>query len=166
MTVTELHSSLLSESDRSHAAETLKELEASGALPEAVKEPVLRLLRLASQGRGAAVVATGEDLTTTQAAELLGVSRPFLTKMIDNGHIPSHRTGRDRRIAAADVVAFLSERESLKQRQREAAATYATRRAERLAAITGLSVKEATELGFGQGRSLDHGAQIGEGASP
>jgi excisionase family DNA binding protein len=80
---------------------------------------------------------------------MLGVSRPFLTRMVDEGRIPHHLTGRDRRIAAADVVAILEQREELKRRQTEDAATYSVRRSERLAATAGVSANEAAELGFG-----------------
>jgi excisionase family DNA binding protein len=148
MSVSTLHSQLLSASDRARVVEALNRLEASGTLPELVKEPVLRLLRLASEGREAAVVGIEDDLTTTQAARLLGMSRPFLIKLLDEGRIPNHRTGRDRRVSGADVVKILQEREELKRQQAEAAASYSTRRAERLAAIAGVSAEEATELGF------------------
>ena len=149
MSLSSVQSSLLSPEDRERVLETLKALESSGTLPEPVQEPVLRLLRLVAEGQGATVVATDDDLTSTQAAKVLGVSRPFLTKLLDQGRIPFHRTGRDRRIAAKDVIWFREMREESKRRLREDASSYELRKNERLAAAANISSEDATRLGFG-----------------
>ena len=62
-------------------------------------------------------------LTSTAAARMLGVSRPFLVKLLDQGVIAFHRVGRDRRIAVSDVEAYLAERERAKDEFRRNAAT-------------------------------------------
>ena len=46
------------------------------------------------------------------------MSRTHLYKLLDSGHIPSHRVGRDRRIAGRDIVAF----ERRRQEERRALA--------------------------------------------
>src|SRR5580658_7283016 len=86
--VSTVQARLLTDEDRERVVETLKALEESGQLPQAVQEPVLRLLRLVADGRGAAVLDTDEDLTSNQAVQLLGVSRPFLNKLLDEARIP------------------------------------------------------------------------------
>jgi hypothetical protein len=45
-------------------------------------------------------------LTTSQAAELLGMSREGVARLVDRGELPGFRVGRHRRIHRADLEAF------------------------------------------------------------
>jgi len=76
-------------------------------LPRQVERALAIMLREAAEGHTVAVVTIGqEDLTTTQAARLLGVSRPHVVKLIDSGLLQAHRAGTARRVRAADVAAY------------------------------------------------------------
>ena len=45
-------------------------------------------------------------MTTQQVANLLGVSRPFVVKLIDEGRLPGHKVGTHRRVYTRDAHAY------------------------------------------------------------
>lgn len=57
-------------------------------------------------GRSVTVLGTEEEISPRDAAELLGVSRPFASKLFDGGQIPSRRVGSHRRAYVKDVLAY------------------------------------------------------------
>lgn len=61
-----------------------------------------------SQGRAITVVLVDEVLTTQEAADCLGISRPTLVKLLESGRIPHERpaVGRHRRVRLADVMTY------------------------------------------------------------
>ncbi|MDO5511688.1 helix-turn-helix domain-containing protein [Corynebacterium sp.] len=74
------------------------------------------------------IVPVDQKLTTQQAADVLGISRPTLIKAIDQGELPCERVpgSRHRRILLSDLLAY---REQL-DNERDALLTTAVQEAE------------------------------------
>jgi len=66
--------------------------------------------------------AVEETVTPAQAARLIGVSRPHVYKLLDEGVIVHHRVGNHRRIRLADLKAYRAEIETARK---ELAETFA-----------------------------------------
>lgn len=79
---------------------------------EKIKIPVKALKFLAtilhalSEGRPVSIVAGATEMTTQSAAEMLGCSRPFLIRILEEGKIPFTKVGRHRRIKVEDVMQY------------------------------------------------------------
>jgi excisionase family DNA binding protein len=103
----------LLETSRSSSAPKL--MGPSGELVE-VPESVVRVLRQAvqamAQDQAVAVVPVQKQLTTQEAADLLGVSRPYLVRLLEQGVIPFTKTGTHRRIGFDDLLAYKGQRDT------------------------------------------------------
>jgi excisionase family DNA binding protein len=80
-------------------------------LPDVIYELLLRILEGMQQGKAISIVPVLQDLTTQQAASLLGVSRPFFVKLLESGKLPFHLTGTHRRIYLKDLMAYKEQRD-------------------------------------------------------
>jgi excisionase family DNA binding protein len=79
-------------------------------------EPLFQILRYAAgmllRGERITLASVTKDLSTQEAADLLGVSRPHLIKLLDNGEIPFTKTGRNRRVRFGDINDFRKQRDT------------------------------------------------------
>lgn len=70
-----------------------------------------------SNGQSISVLTRDQDVSTQQAAELLGLSRPTVVRLIDDGELAAHVPGAVRRkLRLADVLSY---REELRARRNE-----------------------------------------------
>ena len=79
-----------------------------------IPEPLYQLLKDAvtnlAQGRSLVLIPEEQQLTTQEAGELLGVSRPYLIRLLDAGEIAYSLVGRHRRIQMSDLVEYAKRR--------------------------------------------------------
>ena len=79
-------------------------------LPKQTAVWVRDLLEDLAEGRLVRPPEPDEEMTTQQVANLLGVSRPFVVKLIDDGKLPGHKVGTHRRVYTRDAHAFKQKR--------------------------------------------------------
>ena len=142
----------LSESDEGQIRELNRMLQVGSAalvgtdgervrLPDAVHRLLKEIVRNMQLGRAIALVPENQQLTTQRAANLLGVSRPFLIKLLEAGELPYHKAGSHRRIYLKDLRDY--------QRRRDV---------ERTAALDQIA-KEAFELGLYDRTGMPEGGE-------
>lgn len=64
------------------------------------------------EGHGVTLLTSKRELSTAEAAELLGVSRPHLiNNLLEGGQLPYRMVDTHRRLALADVLRYQAKRE-------------------------------------------------------
>jgi excisionase family DNA binding protein len=96
---------------RTHAAETasLTVDDRTIALGPEIRDAVLDLLQRLADGHAVVVASTDALLSTSQAAELIGISATYLLRLANNGTIPVEYRGTHRRFRLADAMRYLEE---------------------------------------------------------
>ncbi len=67
---------------------------------------LINMLTEMAEGNAITLVPTHALLTTQQAANMLGVSRPFIIQQMKDAQIPFQKIGTHRRIAFTDLVKY------------------------------------------------------------
>lgn len=80
-------------------------------LPGAVFAVLKKAVSFMALGQTVTVVSGDQSITTQKAANLLGMSRPYLVQLLESGAMPYHRVGNQRRISLHDVLQFQKKRE-------------------------------------------------------
>jgi len=80
-------------------------------LPVELDGFLCRVLDDLRAGASVTLMETNEELTTMEAAKMLGVSRQFLVQLLESEQIPFHKAGTHRRTYVRDVLAYKSKRD-------------------------------------------------------
>ena len=80
--------------------------EATVELPPLALRHLMEILSVLESGRSVTITPSNDELTTQQAADLLGVSRPFLIQLLEKETIPFRMVGSHRRIRYEDVAGY------------------------------------------------------------
>lgn len=77
-------------------------------VPAEILELLAYIVTSLAHGKGITVMPTDAQLTTQQAADHLGISRPTLVKLLEAGEIPFTKVGRHRRVDLEDLIQYES----------------------------------------------------------
>lgn len=80
-------------------------------LPRPIYDLLVRVASAMQEGKVISLVPEKQELTTQAAANLLGVSRPHLVKLLESDQIPFHKVGTHRRIRMKDLLTFQQARD-------------------------------------------------------
>lgn len=102
---------------------SLEDVKVTLSLPRKSAEKVLALLD-AERTTGAVVIPIKEVFTTTEAATMLGLSRPTLMKLIEAGEIDHVKVGTHHRVPAQAVLDFQRARQARREKAAEVLAEF------------------------------------------
>lgn len=81
-------------------------------LPAEVYRVLRQVVEVMREGKATLVAPQGMLLTTQEAADFLGISRPTLVKLLEDGAIPFEKPNRHRRVRLQDLVDFRTRQRS------------------------------------------------------
>ena len=80
------------------------------AVPAELHRVLLQVVEAMNQGLAVSITPQTLQLTTQQAADLLGISRPTVIKLLEDDQIPYERLGTHRRLQLRDVLDYREQR--------------------------------------------------------
>lgn len=86
--------------------QTGKEIEAT--VPRIVVNLLADALTQMGEGKSVTLLPLESELSTQQGAEMLGVSRPYFIKLLEQGEMPYRKVGEQRRVRFRDLMAYIT----------------------------------------------------------
>lgn len=85
-------------------------------LPDPLYAVLVQVAEALMQGLPVSVMPRSARLTTQEAADYLGISRPTLVRLLERGEIPMAKPGRHRYVQLQDLVTY---QETMQRRRQE-----------------------------------------------
>ncbi|MEZ0367260.1 helix-turn-helix domain-containing protein [Mycobacterium sp. pUA109] len=79
-------------------------------LPETIHHALTKVVAALHAGKAVTIAPHTMTLTTQQAADLLGVSRPTIVRLINDHTLPAERIGNRHRLLLDDVLSYREQR--------------------------------------------------------
>jgi excisionase family DNA binding protein len=79
-------------------------------LPRTLNEVLVRIVKSMGTNQSIYIVGDNQTVTTSVAADYLGVSRQYCVRILERGDIPCHYVGTHRRIYLKDVLSYVNHR--------------------------------------------------------
>ena len=95
------------------------------AVPRGALKLLSHILAEMAQGNAVTLIPIHAELTTQEAADILNVSRPYVVRLLEEGHIPHRKLGTHRRIRFRDLMAYKERRRAESAKALEALAAQA-----------------------------------------
>ena len=113
------YSTLTTVLEKIHSEQTEIKIEESKnkiRIPLSALKVLAEVLKAMGEGKMISIVPIAAEVTTQAAAEILGCSRPYVVKLLEEGRIPFVKVGKHRRIKFEDVMKF---KQSIKKQQKQ-----------------------------------------------
>ena len=75
-------------------------------LPAQAVRLLIDILGHIAAGRTVSILPSDATLTTTQAADMLHMSRPYFVRLLEQNKVPHTRVGTHRRVSLPDLLAY------------------------------------------------------------
>ena len=81
-------------------------------LPAEVYSVLVKVVQAMREGKAISILPQTQRLTTQEAADFLGISRPTFVKLLEGEEIPFEQPGRHRRVFLSDLLAYQQKRQT------------------------------------------------------
>lgn len=85
-------------------------------IPAAAVELIGQMLSQLARGNAVTIIPIHSEMTTQQAADFLGVSRPHLVKLLERTEIPFRKVGAHRRVRVEDLLNYKNRETAARQK--------------------------------------------------